>query len=47
MRGAVPLLPHYAFMAWIRQLSLIRDSTVEAMFLAMMQDWSKPAVVLG
>lgn len=27
--GAVPLLPHYAFMAWIRQLSLIQDSTVE------------------
>jgi len=29
MSGAVPLLPHYAFMAWIRQLSLIQDSTVE------------------
>ena len=29
MSGAVPLLPHYAFMAWIRQLSLTRDSTVE------------------
>jgi len=27
--GAVPLLPHYAFMVWVRQLSLIQDSTVE------------------
>ena len=27
--GDVPLLPHCAFMAWIRQLSLIQDSTVE------------------
>jgi len=24
MSGAVPLLPHYAFMAWIKQLSLHR-----------------------
>jgi len=23
MSGAVPLLPHYAFMAWIRQLSTV------------------------
>jgi hypothetical protein len=28
MSGAVPLLPHYTFMAWIRELSLIQDSTV-------------------
>jgi len=29
MSGAVPLLPHYAFMAWIRQISLMQDSTAE------------------
>jgi len=28
MSGAVHLLPHYAFVAWIRQLSFIQDSTV-------------------
>jgi len=27
--GAVPPFPYYAFMAWIRHLSLIQDSTVE------------------
>ena len=41
MSGAVPLFPHYAFMACIRQLSLIQDSTVEAMFVAMMQECLK------
>ena len=46
MSGAVPLLPHYAFMAWIRQLTLIQDSTVEAVFVAMMQECSKSAVVV-
>jgi len=44
--GAVPLLPHYAFMVWIRQLSLIQDSTVEGcnkpMFVAMMQSYIGP-----
>jgi len=41
MNGAVPLLPHYAFMAWVRQLSLIQDYTVEAMFVAKMQECLK------
>ena len=44
MSGAVPLLPYYAFMAWIRQLSLIQDPTVEGCnkpFVTMMQECLK------
>jgi hypothetical protein len=46
MSWALPLLSNYAFMAWVRHLSLKQDSTVAASYKPCLQQWCKSGLSL-